>query len=182
MSIMKEENIIKTKFYESPCGPLKLGSCDNKLCLCDWQVGRHSELVEKRLERMLKAKFADGTSTVIENTMEQLDEFFAGNRTKFDLPLLLAGTDFQKSVWKELLKIPFGQTCSYREIAQRMGVPKAVRAVANANGANSISIIIPCHRVIGSDHSLTGYAGGLETKRALLKLEKSISMKSSLRF
>lgn len=84
---------------------------------------------------------------------------------------MFAGTDFQKTVWNELLKIPFGNTISYAEMARRIGMPKAVRAVANANGANSISIFAPCHRVIGSDHSLTGYGGGLDAKRTLLKLE-----------
>lgn len=126
---------------------------------------------------MLNAKLEEGTSAVTEKAKKQLDEFFAGNRTKFDLPLLLVGTDFQKAVWRELLNIPFGQTRSYGEMAQRIGMPKAVRAVANANGANSISIIVPCHRVIGSDHSLTGYAGGLEAKKTLLELERSISKK-----
>ena len=87
------------------------------------------------------------------------------------MPLLFVGTDFQKTVWNELLKIPFGTTVSYGEMARRIGMPKAVRAVANANGANAISILAPCHRVIGSDHSLTGYGGGLDVKRALLELE-----------
>ena len=87
------------------------------------------------------------------------------------MPLLFVGTDFQKAVWNELLKIPFGKTVSYGEMALRIGMPKAVRAVANANGANSISIFAPCHRVIGSDRSLTGYGGGLSAKKFLLELE-----------
>ena len=101
----------------------------------------------------------------------QLDEYFAGQRSVFDVPLLFLGTDFQKRVWRELLDIPYGTTVSYVEMARRIGMPKAVRAVANANGANIISIFAPCHRVIGSNHSLTGYRGGLEAKRALLALE-----------
>ena len=112
-----------------------------------------------------------GTSEVIEKAARQLDEFFAGKRKEFDVPLLFVGTDFQKTVWNELLEIPFGKTVSYGEMAQRIGMSKAVRAVANANGANSISIFAPCHRVIGSDRSLTGYGGGLPAKKFLLELE-----------
>ena len=168
---MKEKNVIKTKRYESPCGVLLLGSFGDKLCLCDWQVEKHRSQVDKRLKRILRAEFEEGTSEVIEQAVLQLDEFFAGKRREFDVPLLFVGTDFQKTVWNELLKIPFGKTISYGEMAQRIGLPKAVRAVANANGANSMSIFAPCHRVIGSDRSLTGYGGGLAAKQMLLELE-----------
>ena len=168
---MKEKNVIKTKRYESPCGVLLLGSFGDKLCLCDWQVEKHRSHVDKCLKRILRAEFEEGTSEVIEQAVLQLDEFFAGKRREFDVPLLFVGTDFQKTVWNELLKIPFGKTISYGEMAQRIGLPKAVRAVANANGANSMSIFAPCHRVIGSDRSLTGYGGGLAAKQMLLELE-----------
>lgn len=168
---MKEKNIIKTKRYESPCGTLLLGSFDDKLCLCDWQVEKHRDHVNRRLKRILNAEFEEGTSEVIEKAVKQLDEFFSGQRREFDVPLLFTGTDFQKTVWNELLEIPFGMTVSYGEMARRIGMPKAVRAVANANGANSMSIFAPCHRVIGSDRSLTGYGGGLAAKQFLLELE-----------
>ena len=168
---MQTKNIILTKRYESPCGVLLLGSFGNKLCLCDWQVEKHSDRVNRRLESILHAEFKEGTSEVIEQAERQLDEFFAGGRKAFTVPLLFVGTDFQKTVWNELLKIPFGQTISYGEMAQRIGMSKAVRAVANANGANAMSIFVPCHRVVGSDHSLTGYGGGLNAKRRLLALE-----------
>lgn len=108
---------------------------------------------------------------MLEDAAKQLDEYFAGERRAFDIPLQFAGSEFQKSVWHELLKIPYGETISYGELARRIGSPKSVRAVANATGANAISIFVPCHRVIGSDRSLTGYAGGMEAKRKLLKLE-----------
>lgn len=170
---MKEKNIIKIRRYESPCGGLMLGSCGDKLCLCDWQVENHRDHVNRRLKRVLNAEFEEGTSDIIKKAMQQLDEFFAGARREFEIPLLFAGTDFQETVWEELLKIPYGQTISYGEMARRIGMPKAVRAVANANGANSISIFAPCHRVIGSDRSLTGYGGGLDTKRRLLELEEA---------
>lgn len=170
---MKQENIIKTRLYNSPCGMLLLGSFGDKLCLCDWQVEAHRDNVDRRLKRVLKAEFEEGTSEVIEKAIAQLDEYFARRRREFDVPLLFVGTEFQKAVWNDLLRIPYGTTISYGQMAQRIGMPKAVRAVANANGANSISIFAPCHRVIGSNGTLTGYGGGLEAKRRLLELESS---------
>lgn len=116
--------------------------------------------------------FAIAETPLIEETARQLNEFFAGSRQDFDLPLKLSGTDFQKSVWKALQTIPYGETRSYQEIALLVGSPKACRAVGLANNRNPISIIIPCHRVIGKDGSLTGYGGGLEAKEFLLELEK----------
>lgn len=172
---MKEKNIITIKRYESPCGILILGSYGDKLCLCDWQMESHRNHVDRRLKRLLDAECEVGTSAVIENAVKELDEFFAGKRREFDVPLLFVGTDFQKTLWNELLKIPYGKTVSYGEMARRIGNPRAVRALANANGANSISIFAPCHRVIGSDNSLTGYGGGLEAKRKLLTLEGAFS-------
>ena len=165
------KNIIRTRIYESPCGSLLLGSYGDRLCLCDWLAGRRHVGVERRLERLLRAGFVEETSPATEEAARQLDEYFAGRRRAFDVPLLFAGTEFQKTVWGELLKIPYGETVSYGCIARRIGMPKAVRAVANANGANPLSVFVPCHRVIGSDRSLTGYGGGIEVKRRLLELE-----------
>jgi methylated-DNA-[protein]-cysteine S-methyltransferase len=108
---------------------------------------------------------------VIQKAIEQLEDYFSGNRKTFDVPLSMVGTDFQQSVWKELMEIPFGETRSYLELSQQLGNPDAIRAVASANGANAISIIIPCHRIIGSDGTLVGYAGGLDAKKRLLRLE-----------
>ena len=153
-----------------------LGSFGDKLCLCDWQVEKHRDHVDQRLKRILRAEFAEGTSEVIEEAARQLDEFFARKRREFNVPLLFVGTDFQKTVWNELLTIPFGKTISYGEMAQRIGMPSAVRAVANANGANSMSIFAPCHRIIGSDRSLTGYGGGLPAKKFLLELESGVRL------
>ena len=112
---------------------------------------------------------------LIKNTRKQLDEYFAGNRKQFDIPIKLEGTDFQIKVWKELLKIPYGETCSYLDIAKRIGNPKASRAVGMANNKNKIIIIVPCHRVIGSNKKLVGYACGLEVKEKLLELERKNS-------
>ena len=109
---------------------------------------------------------------LIKNAKKQLDEYFAGKRKNFDIPIELNGTDFQIKVWKELLKIPYGETCTYLDIAKRVGNPNASRAVGMANNKNKIMIIVPCHRVIGSNKKLVGYAGGLDIKEKLLKLEK----------
>ena len=114
----------------------------------------------------------DGESCpLLEKAARELEEYFAGQRREFDLPLSPAGTEFQRSVWKALLTIPYGQTASYGQIAARVGNPKASRAVGMANNRNPISIFIPCHRVVGADGSLTGYGGGLPIKEYLLKLE-----------
>jgi methylated-DNA-[protein]-cysteine S-methyltransferase len=110
-------------------------------------------------------------SKILITTIKQVEEYLAGSRQKFSIPLDLQGTEFQKKVWQELLQIPFGKTKSYKEIAVLIQNEKAVRAVGTANGRNPISLIIPCHRVIGSNGTLTGYAGGLKIKEKLLKLE-----------
>lgn len=107
----------------------------------------------------------------LEDCVHQLNEYFEGKRTTFELPLNPEGTDFQKKVWRELRTIPYGKTCSYLELSKQLGDVKAIRAVANANGKNPLWIVIPCHRVIGSDGSLTGYAGGLQRKKWLLEHE-----------
>lgn len=112
-----------------------------------------------------------GTDRVIDETRRQLDAYFAGTRRTFDLPTAPRGTPFQQKVWTALARIPFGATRTYRAIAEEIGLPKAMRAVGAANGRNPVAIVIPCHRVIGADGTLTGYAGGLERKHFLLELE-----------
>lgn len=158
-------------YYNSPCGGIIIGSIDDELCLCDWANRKNRGTIDKRMRRILKADMQQGTSSVIEFAIKQLDEYFSGERKSFDILLRFAGTDFQQRVWKELCRIPYGQTASYGEIAARIGLPTSVRAVANANGANAIAILVPCHRVIGSNKTLTGYAGGLAAKQFLLDLE-----------
>lgn len=171
---MKKNNRIITGIYESPCGSLMLGAYKDKLCLCDWLTGRNHDSVYNRLRRLFEAEFEEGSSAVIEKAAMQLDEYFARSLREFDIPLLFAGTDFQKTVWNALMSIPYGMTVSYSGMARLIGRPKAVRAVANANGANAISIFAPCHRVIGNDHTLTGYGGGLAAKEYLLKIEGAV--------
>ena len=162
---------IDIQYYKSPVGELILGSFENMLCLCDWKYRRMRTTIDKRIKTELDSDYREQSSPIIESCKKQLEEYFGGKRRQFDIPLLLIGSDFQKSVWEELLNIPFGQCTSYLKLAEKLGNVKAIRAVASANGANSFSIIIPCHRVIGSDGNLVGYAGGLPAKKKLLTLE-----------
>ena len=167
---MSDQTII-IQLYPSPAGELILGSYGDQLCLCDWTKESRRKTIDHRLSKALKAEIREGHSKVIDKTIAELNAYFAGKSSSFDIPVLFVGTDFQKSVWNALLDIPYGETISYGSLAQRLGHPKAVRAVANANGANAISIIVPCHRVIGSNHQLVGYGGGLEAKKILLDIE-----------
>ena len=152
---------IFVQHYVSPCGELLLGSLDEQLCLCNWLVEKHPGRVDRRLGERLEAEFADGATDTTREAARQL-------------PLLCAGSDFQMRVWDLLRGIPYGATLSYGEMARRLGCPTAVRAVANANGANAISLFLPCHRVVGADGSLTGFGGGLSAKRYLLELEQRV--------
>ena len=133
--------------------------------------------IELKNDTIQRLRVVESCSKISERTgyfaevVKQLDEYFAGRRKEFDIPLHPVGTDFQLQVWRALLHIPYGETRSYKEIAKMIGNEKAVRAVAHAIGANGIDILIPCHRVVGSNHSLTGFAGGLDRKEHLLKLE-----------
>ena len=165
---------INIQYFNSSCGLFVLASFGDKLCLCDWSNNPCAERNKRRIERYLNASFKIETTSVLEEAKRQLDGYFAGNRKAFTIPLHLVGADFQQQVWNELLNIPYGATISYKEIAQNISKPRAVRAVAGAIGANGISILIPCHRVIGSDKSLTGYAGGLKAKKMLLQIETQI--------
>lgn len=148
----------------SPVGKLKLVASDNGLAAILWENDREDRVP-------LGAMTEQPDHPVLVETRRQLSEYFAGERTSFDLPLDFRGTDFQKSVWAALLRIPFGETRTYAEIARELDRPTAFRAVGAANGKNPISIVAPCHRVIGTDGSLTGFAGGLEGKKFLLELE-----------
>jgi methylated-DNA-[protein]-cysteine S-methyltransferase len=158
---------VKTYFYkiiESPVGALKLVASDEGLAAILWPNDNPRRVP-------LGALAQKRNHPVLVETERQLAEYFSGARKAFDLKLDFAGTGFQRRVWEALLTIPYGETRSYREIARQIGSPEAVRAVGAANGRNPISIIAPCHRVIGSNGKLTGFAGGLETKAYLLALE-----------
>lgn len=131
-------------------------------------------VVDDRITRGLNAQFIEADTPVLAETKQQLDEYFLSERKHFELPLLLVGSDFQKRVWDALLNIKYGDTSSYLGLAETMGNKLAVRAVASANGANALSIIVPCHRIIGSKGELVGYAGGLRAKERLLTLERGM--------
>lgn len=149
-------------YYESPVGRLLLNGQD-RLAALNFPLSK----TRKGPEPLWKERPAQ-----FSNALAQLDAYFDGRLRQFDLDLEIQGTDFQKRVWQELVKIPYGHTISYGELARRIGNPKASRAVGMANGKNPISIIIPCHRVIGKDGSLTGFGGGMEVKQQLLSLEQ----------
>lgn len=149
-----------------------MGSFNEKLCLLDFRYRKMRGAVDKRIKQGLQAEFVDRDDSVLQAARSQLDEYLAGNRMGFDLPLLLVGSDFQQSVWRALIEVPYGETSSYLQLSQRINNVKAVRAVASANGANAIAIIVPCHRIIGSNGDLVGYGGGLPLKKRLLTLEQ----------
>jgi len=165
--------IVYYQYYKTTYGELIVGSFDNQLCLCDWRYRKQRNQIDARILKGFKAQFIQLETKIIHETIKQLDEYFTGKRIVFDLPLLFVGSDFQKSVWNSLMKIPYGKTVSYLTLSRELGNEKAIRAVANANGANAISIIVPCHRIVGSNGALVGYAGGLNTKKKLIALEKS---------
>ena len=163
---------ILIKRYQSPCGELLLAAYKGRLCMCDWVVGGHADRHLQQLKRILAGEIEEDHAVATIAATEQLRKYFAGELTEFRVPMSPVGTEFQQRVWDCLKGIPYGSTVTYAEVAARVGEPKAIRAVANAIGANPISILIPCHRVIGSDGSLTGYAGGLEAKKFLIELEE----------
>ena len=153
------------KIYDFEIGKLAICEDNGKIVLVN--VVKTKEDIEEIAKNSIQKE-----TSLIKNTKQQLDEYFAGKRKKFNIPIKLDGTDFQIKVWKELLKIPYGETCSYLDIAKCIGNPKASRAVGMANNKNKIIIIVPCHRVIGSNKKLVGYACGLDVKEKLLELEK----------
>ncbi len=163
--------IVKT--YTSPVGEILLGSYEGKLCLADWKYRKMRQQIDKRIQTGLSAEYLEGDHETIQMTIDQLEEYFVGNRKQFDISMYWVGTEFQKKVWNALTQIPYGKTETYLGLSKILGDEKAIRAVATANGANAISILVPCHRIIGSNGDLVGYAGGISVKKRLLKLEGS---------
>lgn len=166
--------IITTKI-ETILGIMIAGATDDGICLLEFSDRRMLNREYKDLEKYLKTIISEGENSHFVTLRKQLEEYFEGSRKEFSVPLVTPGTPFQKAVWKELLNIPYGTTRSYHQQSVALGNPGSIRAVANANGMNRISIIIPCHRVIGSDGNLTGYGGGLKRKKWLLDHEKKYS-------
>lgn len=168
-------NSINIQYHKTKFGELILGSFQQKLCLLDFRYRRMRQTIDKRIKQGLDAEFIEKDDQVLQETRKQLQEYSVGIRKEFNIPLLLVGSDFQKRVWEALLEVPYGITSTYLELAKNINNEKAVRAVANANGANSISFIIPCHRIIGSNGELVGYGGGIPIKKKLLILERDNS-------
>lgn len=153
------------KRIDSPVGELTLVAYNHHLIAVLWDQEKDQRVPLDPFQYVLN-------DFLLNQAASQLKEYFSGKRAKFDIPLLPRGTPFQQAVWKELRQIPYGKTCSYLDIAKKIGKPHGARAVGTTIGKNPLSIIIPCHRVIGSSGSLTGFAGGLERKQLLLQLEK----------
>ena len=157
---------VHTTFVDSPVGPLFVAADDAGLRAIEFRENRHP--VKD------KGDWSEGDNAVLRDARRQLGEYFAGTRRTFELPLSPVGTEFQLGVWTTLATIPYGETISYAQLAARVGKPTAMRAVGAANGRNPLPIVLPCHRVIGADGSLTGFGGGLPTKQFLLKLEGAL--------
>lgn len=168
---------IHTRNYPSPLGELLLGDWQGALVLCDWRIASNGYHSDSRVPQLLNATLQEQATPLLAETVAQLNAYFTGHRRDFDLPVRLVGTPFQERVWQALRAIPCGQTCSYQNIADAIGNPKATRAVAGAISRNPASVIVPCHRVIGKNGGLTGYNGGTDAlyiKERLLALEQGM--------
>lgn len=170
----KSHKIIDLKRIETPVGTMYAAAIEEGICMLEFTDRKMLETEFKDLAKSLNATIVLGENSHFQTLEKELSEYFTGERTRFSVPLSPVGTAFQKSVWKALIEIPYGETWTYRKQSEFLGDAKKVRAVANANGMNKISIIIPCHRVIGSNGTLTGYGGGIWRKQKLLELEKAI--------
>lgn len=162
--------IFKSKI-DTPVGKMIIGATNKGVCLFDFEYRKVLPAIFKRLKKHHNCDIIDGKLHYHEIAAQQIGEYFNGDRMSFDLPIVLTGTEFQKNVWNELQKIPYGTTRTYMELARSLGDENTIRAVARANGENCLAIIIPCHRVVGTNGSLTGYAGGLQNKKWLLEFE-----------
>ncbi len=172
--------MIQIQTVKTKIGELLLGSFEDRLCLLDYKYRKMRSAVDNRIQRAFGCGYVEESNDLLKEAEQQIEQYLHGHRKEFSIPYLFAGTDFQKSVWTALAKIPYGKTVSYLELSRSIDNEKAVRAVAAANGANSMSIIIPCHRIIGSSGELVGYAGGLDVKKRLLILEGSFHNQQSL--
>ena len=168
----KDQRIVNITHIETDLGLMVAGATDKGICMFEFSDYKLIDLEYRQLASTFKANLVQGNNPHFDALRIQLDEYFQGKRRVFDLPLDLAGTEFQKQVWLSLLQIPYGCTTNYAKQAALIGKPSSVRAVANANGKNKISIILPCHRVIGADGTLTGYGGGIWRKKKLLEFEQ----------
>lgn len=175
----KEKHVIDFTRIETDLGTMVACATDKGVCLLEFSDRKGLETELKQLAKYHNANIVQGQNKYFKQLKDELDAYFEGRLKEFNVPLDISGTDFQKQVWQALVEIPYGTTSSYLRQAEVLGKPLSVRAVANANGMNKIAIIIPCHRVVGSDGSLTGYAGGLWRKQKLIDLEKDNKQKLS---
>jgi len=169
--------MIKKTTIETPIGMMVAGATKEGLCLLEFSERKSIQSEMEEIAGLLEATVEEGSNKYIRMVKKQLKEYFKGKRKEFTIPLITPGTEFQKSVWNELIRIPFGTTRTYHEQAESLNNPGSVRAVAHANASNRIAIVIPCHRVIGADGHLVGYGGGLEKKQWLLDHERKYSGK-----
>lgn len=173
---LRGQKVLKAVCFETPLGPMLSISDEVDLYLLEFVGTRHLEREVERLKKHTKAVIIEGSSRPIRSIMAEIESYFKGKLREFETPIKLAGTPFQQLVWQELMRTPYGQTRSYADQAKALGKQTAYRAVANANGVNKFAVVIPCHRIIGSDGGLGGYAGGIERKRKLLAHEKARSV------
>jgi len=172
------EKQINIQFHKTKYAEFILGSYDNKLCLLDYKYRNIRRVLDNKIRQMLNAEFIVGSTEkedeILYKTKTQIDEYFMGERTTFDIPLLMIGTEFEKSVWQNLLKVPYGQTATYSDLVNNQNDINTLKSIAKANGSNAIALIVPCHRVIDDNGDLVGYGGGLSLKLKLLNLEQNL--------
>ena len=171
----KNKNIISVTRIPTPLGPMLAGATHQGICLLEFTDRRMLETQISRLRKNLKAELLPGESPFFEPLKKELEEYFDGKRKEFSIPLVIPGSEFQQKVWQVLQEIPYGKTRSYKDQAIAVGNLKAIRAVATANGDNRMAILIPCHRVIGSDGQMTGYGGGIWRKQWMIEMERKNS-------
>jgi AraC family transcriptional regulator of adaptative response/methylated-DNA-[protein]-cysteine methyltransferase len=168
----RDQSCVSLAWMPSPLGPIVAGATDEGVCLLEFTERRMLEAQFRTLQKVFKRPVLPGTNAHLERLQDELARYFDGKLRKFTVPLMYPGSPFQEKVWRGLLAIPYGETCSYKDLAAAVGNPAAVRAVGRCNGLNRISIVIPCHRVVAHDGGLGGYGGGLRRKQFLLNLEQ----------
>ena len=165
---------INIQFHKTKYAEFILGSYDHKLCLLDYRYRKMRQALDNKITTMLNAEFIEIEDEILCKTKRQINEYFMGERSTFDIPLLMVGTEFEKQVWRRLLKVPYGHTATYSELVSNGNDINTLKSISKANGANAIALIIPCHRIMDDKGGLVGYGGGLPLKLKLLNLEQNI--------
>ena len=172
------EKQINIQFHKTKYAEFILGSYDNKLCLLDYKYRKMRQVLDNKIRKMLNAEFVTGSiekeDEILCKTKTQINEYFMGERITFDIPLLMVGSEFEKSVWSSLLKVPYGQTATYSDLVSNGNNINTLKSIAKANGSNAIALIVPCHRIMDDNGDLVGYGGGLSLKLKLLNLEQNL--------